>query len=272
MSRLLAISIWLLTIVSLGFFLWGSWWLPEAITEHSRLIDSQLKVTLAVIGAGFGLTQAALGYAIWRYRESDRRRATHSHGDTRVEVLLGVMTAVVFVTLAITGQRVWAQLALKQAPAGAVLVEVTAQQFAWNFRYPGEDGKFGDTNPRLYDDADNSAGARPGPLGIDPRDPQGQDDIVTGALVIPAGRPINLVLRAKDVTHDFYAPALRLKHDAVPGMKINVHFKALKEGLYEIACAELCGQLHHQMRAMLEVKSQIDYENWMKKKMLEVRN
>jgi cytochrome c oxidase subunit 2 len=81
---------------------------------------------------------------------------------------------------------------------------------------------------------------------------------------VPVDRPIRILLRAKDVTHDFYVPALRLKQDAAPGMRISVHFTAREEGRYEIACAELCGQLHHQMRAYLEVRSRDAYEKWLK--------
>src|SRR5262249_18049862 len=161
----------------------------------------------------------------------------------------------------------WAKLQLNQFPQDAVEVEVVGQQFIWNFRYPGADGSFGRTDPRLYNDADNSIGARPGPLGIDSKDPAGRDDIVsTGLMVVPVNRPIRITLRAKDVTHDFYVPALRLKQDAVPGLKINIHFTATKQGRYEIACAELCGQLHHQMRAYLEVKSEEEYEKWLRER------
>ena len=106
--------------------------------------------------------------------------------------------------------------------------------------------------------------ARPGPLGIDPTDPAGKDDVVTTTLAAPVNRPISLALRSKDVIHDFYVPALRLKY-AVPGMSINIHFTATREGRYEIACAELGGRFHHQMRANLDVKSPRDYEEWLKK-------
>ncbi len=266
MSRFLAIVIWLIAIITIGFIAWSKWWLPEGISAHSGWIDGQLRFTFIVIGIGFFLTQALLGYAIWRYRRVGNDNAVFSRGNSRLEVIWTVVIAIVFIVLAITGQRVWAKLQLNQSPPDAVQIEVTGQQFAWNFRYPGQDGRFGQTDPGLYNDADNSLGARPGPLGIDPRDPAGKDDIVTGSLVIPVNRPINLSLRAKDVTHDFFVPALRLKYDAVPGMKINIHFTALKEGRYEIACAELCGQLHHQMRAILEVKSQVDYEEWLRTK------
>ena len=269
MSRPLAIIIWSIAIGAAGLFAWPKWRLPESVSAHGAAIDHQFKLTLIVIGVGFALTHAALGYAVWRYRAKNGERASNSSGNARVEIILAAITGVIFIALAITGQRVWARLRLNQAPptslVGAVQVEAVAQQFLWNFRYPGADGKFGRTDPRLYNDADNSIGARPGPLGIDPADPAGNDDVVTTTLVAPVNRPINLTLRSKDVIHDFYAPALRLKQDAVPGMRINIHFTATREGRYEIACAELCGKFHHQMRAYLEVKSPRDYEEWLKK-------
>jgi len=269
MSRLLAIIIWSIAIGAVGLFAWPKWRLPESVSAHSAAIDHQFKITMIVIGVGFALTQAALGYAVWRYRAINGERASNSSGDARVEIILTAITAVVFIALAVTGQRVWAGLRLNQAPStflvDVVQVEAVAQQFAWNFRYPGVDGKFGRTDPRLYNDADNSIGARPGPLGIDPNDPAGKDDVVATTLVAPVNRPISLTLRSKDVIHDFYVPALRLKQDAVPGMRINIHFTATREGRYEIACAELCGMFHHQMRAYLDVKSPRDYEEWLKK-------
>jgi cytochrome c oxidase subunit II len=265
MSRLLAIIIWSIAIITAGLFIWPKWRLPESISAHSAAIDHQFKITLIIIGVGFLLTHAVLGYAVWRYRAKNGERASHSSGNARVEIILAAITAVVFITLAITGQRVWARLQLNQAPPNAIRVEAVAQQFVWNFRYPGADGMFGRTDPRLYNDADNSIGARPGPLGIDPADPAGKDDVVTTTLVAPVNRPISLTLRSKDVIHGFYVPALRLKQDAVPGMRINIHFTATREGRYEIACAELCGQFHHQMRAYLDAQSPRDYEEWLKK-------
>ena len=267
MGRLFAILIWLLTAGTVAFFAWSKtkngWWFPEAISTHAGAMDSQFNVTWAVVGVAFLGAQAALGYAAWRFRAKGNERASYNEGNARIEILLVAVTGIVFVALAITGQRVWANLHLNQAPADAVQVEVTGQQFNWYFRHAGPDGRFGSTSPKLYNDSDNAAGARPGPLGIDPKDPAGKDDIFGQTLVIPVNRPINLTLRAKDVTHDFYVPALRLKQDAVPGLKINLHFTATKEGRYEVACAELCGQLHHQMRAYMRVVSQAEFEKWL---------
>src|SRR5262245_49072172 len=286
MSRFLAGAIWLFAIITAGLFIWPRWRLPESVSAHSAAIDYQFKITLIVIGVGFLLTHAALGYAVWRYRAKNGERAakngegaakngegaakngvgaSNSSGNARVEIMLAAITGVIFTALAVSGQRVWARLLLNQAQPGAVQVEAVAQQFVWNFRYPGADGKFGKVDPRLYNDADNSIGARPGPLGIDPADQAGKDDFVTTTLVAPVNRPISLTLRSKDVVHAFYVPALRLKQDAVPGMRISIHFTATREGRYEIACAELCGKFHHQMRAYLDVKSPRDYEEWLKR-------
>ncbi len=266
MARFLSITIWLTAIITVALFAWSKWRLPESISTHSAAIDHQFKITWTIIGVAFFLVHAALGFIVWRYRAKNNERAAYSQGNARIEIVLAAITGAIFIALAITGQKVWAQLRLNQALADAVQVEVVGQQFVWNFRYPGEDGRFGRTDPRLYNDADNSIGARPGPLGIDPNDPAGKDDVVSSLMAVPVNRPINITLRAKDVIHDFYAPALRLKQDAVPGMRINIFFTATKEGRYEIACAELCGQFHHQMRAYLEVKSPNDFDQWLKER------
>jgi cytochrome c oxidase subunit 2 len=260
--RILAVVIWIIAVVIIGLFLRPDWWLPASIATHSRAIDHQFKLTLLVIGIGFFLAHVALGVTIWRSRVFGNKSQAFSPGNWRIEVAWTLIVATIFIALAVTGQRLWDRLRLNQPPSGAIRIEVTGQQFVWHFRYPGVDGRFGTIDPKLYNDADNSIGARPGPLGIDPRDPAGEDDVVSSSLVVPAGRSVNLILRSKDVIHNFFVPALRLKHDAVPGMIINIHFEALKEGRYEIACAELCGLLHHQMRAYLDVKSQAEYDGW----------
>ncbi|HZF37805.1 MAG TPA: hypothetical protein VE715_03195, partial [Blastocatellia bacterium] len=134
MSRLLAIAIWLTAIITVGLFAWPKWRLPESISAHSAAIDHQFKITLIVIGAGFALTHAALGYAVWRYRAKNGERASHSSGNARVEIILAAITAVVFIALAGTGQKVWTQLQLNQAAPDTMQVEAVAQQFVWNFR------------------------------------------------------------------------------------------------------------------------------------------
>src|SRR5713101_1584671 len=100
-------------------------------------------------------------------------------------------------------------------------------------------------------------------FGLDPNDPAGKDDLVTPVIAVPVNREVELLIRSKDVTHSFFVRELRLKQDAVPGMLIPIHFTATKIGTYEIACAELCGLGHHQMRSFLQVMAEADYQKWL---------
>ncbi len=86
-------------------------------------------------------------------------------------------------------------------------------QFAWYFRYPGPDGKFGATKPELED---ASAGGEAA-LGLDPKDPASKDDVVTGTMVVPVNREIEVIIRAHDVIHSFSIPAMRFKRYSSPG-------------------------------------------------------
>jgi len=88
MSRPLAIIIWSIAIGAAGLFAWPKWRLPESVSAHGAAIDHQFKLTLIVIGVGFALTHAALGYAVWRYRAKNGERASNSSGNARVEIML----------------------------------------------------------------------------------------------------------------------------------------------------------------------------------------
>lgn len=247
MGRLLGIAIWVITLASVWMFVNGKWWFPESITEHGPRVDSQFMITIIVVGISFTLAQVGLGWVVWKYRDTaDGQRATYSHGNNRLEVLWTVVTAVIFISLAVMGQRVWASLHLHSAPAGSFQVKVVAQQFAWNFHYAGKDNVFGRTDPEVIDDTTN-------PVGLVETDPNSKDDSVVATLVIPANRPVELILRSKDVTHSIWVPQLRFKQDLVPGMDIRVHFTAIKAGKYELACAELCGMNHFKMKSFLLV-------------------
>jgi cytochrome c oxidase subunit 2 len=249
MGRVLAVIIWVLTLLSVLLFVSKKWWFPAAISEHAPALDRQFLITLLVVGISFTAAQIGLGWAIWKFRDTGNPsdRAVYSHGSNRLEVLWTVITAVVFIALAVMGQSVWANLRLNDAPAGSYQVEVVAQQFQWNFHYPGNDGVFGRTDPKLIDDSALNF------IGIDETDPNAKDDSVTAALAIPVNRPVELRLRSKDVIHNFWVPQLRFKQDLVPGMEIKVHFTANKVGKYELACAELCGQLHFKMKSYMLV-------------------
>jgi cytochrome c oxidase subunit II len=248
MGRALAVIIWILTFLSVLIFACKKWWLPPSISEHGPALDRQFMLTILIVGIAFSAAQIGLGYMLWKYRDSSSgERAVYTHGSNRLEILWTVITAVIFISIAVMGQSVWASLRLNAAPAGSYQVEVVAQQFQWNFHYPGKDGLFGRTDPKLIDDSSLNF------VGLDETDPNAADDSVVTALAVPVNRPTELILRSKDVIHSFWVPPLRFKQDLVPGMAIRVHFTANKVGKYELACAELCGQLHFKMKSYMLV-------------------
>lgn len=254
MGRLLGIAIWVITVLSVLMFFNRHWWFPEAITDHGPSVDRQFMITIVVCGIAFAAAQIGLGWVVWKYRDAaEKQRAVYSHGNNRLEIVWTLVTAVVFISLAVMGQRVWASLHLNAPPAGTYEIQVVAQQFAWNVHYPGKDMKFGRTDTQVMDDTTN-------PVGLVDSDANGKDDTVTPTLVIPVNRPIALILKSKDVTHSFWVPQLRFKQDLVPGMAIRVHFTANKVGKYELACAELCGMNHYKMKSYLLVLPQSDFD------------
>jgi cytochrome c oxidase subunit II len=251
---LLALLVWILAAAAGWLFAGKFSSLPPAINQHAVAFDRQFGLTLSVTGAIFILAQAALGFMVWRHRK--RKPARFIEGDNRLEFLWTGATTVLFLSLLFAGSKIWADVQFAPPPAGAARVEVSAKQFAWAFRYPGPDGKFGRTDIRLVNDAAGN------PFGIDEKDPAGKDDIVSSSLRVAKGQPVVLLLTARDVIHNFFVPELRIKQDLVPGMIIPLVVQGDREGVYEVACSELCGLGHHQMRTTMQVMTPEEFERW----------
>jgi cytochrome c oxidase subunit 2 len=262
MAFLVALVVWIVAAgLAIPFFThW--WWLPETITAHGRAVDSQFNLTLIGTGIIFILAQGSLGYAILRFGRKRKEPADYVHGNDRWEVLWTTATTVVFVGLTLMGYSVWAEARFVEREdttpsADRVLIEVTGQQFVWNMRYPGRDGKFGPLDIKLINDAMGN------PLGVDRNNPDGKDDVMVPRMAVPVNHEIELLLRTKDVIHDFFVPELRIKLDTVPGLIAKLRFRPEKVGTYEIACSELCGLGHYKMRSFLDVMESADYEKWL---------
>src|SRR5260370_214661 len=111
-----------------------------------------------------------------------------------------------------------------------------------------------------------------GPVFVAPQLPLGwfagkgrafKGDVVSGVMVVPVNREVEVILRAHDVIHSFFVPQMRFKQDAVPGLAIHMHFTPIQTGEYEIACAELCGLGHYKMHGILKVVSQEEFDKWL---------
>jgi cytochrome c oxidase subunit II len=225
---------------------------PAPITVAAVQVDQQYTRTLYVAGAVFVLAQLGLAFAVFRFRDRGRA-ARFSRGSVPLEILWTSITLIVFIGLAVAGRKAWAMDRYTSPAPDAIQIEVTEAQFVFTFRYPGPDGKFGRLDPSLVDAPAGN------PLGLDPNDPNGKDDVVSATLTVPVNRPIELLLRSQDVVHNFDVRELRLQQDAVPGMMIPIHFTTTKIGTYAIVCTQLCGLGHHKMNAELRVVSESDY-------------
>jgi cytochrome c oxidase subunit II len=231
---------------------------PPPITSAALMVDHQYNLTLYAAGAAFVLAQLGLAYMIFRYRDRGQR-AHFTRGHTWMEIAWTVITLATFLGLGIAGNRVWADLEILPSSDDPIQVEVTESQFVYTFRYPGPDGKFGRLEASLVSPATGN------PLGIDPSDPAGKDDIVASSLTVPVDRPIELLIRSQDVIHNFFVRELRLQQDAVPGMVIPMHFTPDRIGHYEIVCTQLCGLGHYHMHSMLDVVSASGYTAFLKR-------
>jgi len=261
MGLVLLCVIWLITLVSTYFFIAKTWWMLPGASAAAAGIDHQFAITFVIMGVIFVAAQMALGYLVFKYRDgANPGRAGYSHGNTTLEIVWTSLTIILFVGLNLIGSPIWAAERFRPAVDDATKVEVTGMQFAWYFRYPGPDGKFGTTRPELEDPSSGGEAA----LGLDPKDAASKDDIVTGIMEVPVNREVEVILRAHDVIHSFFVPQMRFKQDAVPGLAIHMHFTPTETGSYEIACAELCGLGHYKMHGILKVVTQTEFDQWIK--------
>lgn len=227
-----------------------TWGLPFDASAHGPAVDRHLLLNLWII-----LGLAALAHLILLVGLAARRRTEAT--SWYVEYLPLAVLALLFAFLTIRAERLWAAARYTGAEPSALQVQVVGEQFVWYFRYPGADYTFGITKPQLVD-----AGAG-NPLGIDPADGHGADDIVTSELVLPANRQIDLRINSLDVIHGFSVPQMRLKQNAVPGMTIHIHFTPKVPGTYAIMCTQVCGMGHYRMNANLLVLPPEQFAAWL---------
>jgi len=236
------------------------YWLPPDISTHGARIDNIINLMhwfMLVLFIGWS---AFLIYTLVKFRARPGVAADYAgvqtHATTYIEAAVVVFEVFLLVGLSIP---VWADLKVDPPTPGEadVQIRVVGEQFAWNFHYPGPDGKFSKTDVSLVG-AEN-------PLGLVPGDADGADDITTiNQLHFPVGKKILVNLTSKDVIHSFWLPTMRVKQDAIPGMTVPMWFEAKDTGQFEIACAQLCGLGHYRMKGFFTVETEEEYAAWLK--------
>ena len=236
------------------------WHLPVDASRHGPALDQHLLLNLWIL-----LALLALMHLLLLAGLVFRRRSPRLIHKLTLEYLPLLAFTLLFTWLGLRAQRLWAEQRYTGADPAAMQVEVTGMQFVWYFRYPGHDATFGRTDLARVDPAANN------PLGLDTRDHHGADDVVTGQLVLPAGREVDLTLHAQDVIHGFAVPEMRLKQNAVPGQDTHVHFTPESPGTYAILCTQVCGLGHYRMQAVLRVLPEPQFQQWLSQRETAVR-
>lgn len=229
---------------------------PNA-SEHGYLVDNMLEFCHWFMLALFVGWSTFLVITLVRFRRSRNPKANYhgvkSKASTHLEFMVVLVEAVLLLGF---GVRLWAQRVNDFPKEDAVTVRVMAEQFAWNFQYPGKDGVFGKQDVSLVSPSN--------PFGLDRRDPAAKDDItVLNEMHLPVNRNTVLQISSKDVIHSFSVQAMRVGQDCIPGSMIPHWFKPISTGTFEIICGQLCGLSHYNMRGVMVVDSATDYDAWL---------
>jgi len=222
--RLVAVAVVMAGIavaVALGFH-----WLPDSGSRQAGRIHFVFWFVTIICIAIFAIVTSVIAYSVVKFRRApdDDSDGPPIHGHTGLEIVWTLVPAVLVTAISVVSAIVLA----KNGDAGAnpLRIDVTAQQFAWSFKYP--DAK----------------------------------DIQTGILRLPLGRAAKLTLRSDDVIHSFWVPEFSQKQDAVPGIVTTVVVTPDKLGTFDVVCTELCGLGHALMRSNVIVMKPADFDAW----------
>lgn len=232
--------------------------MPPNASEHGFMIDHMLEFAhwfMAFLFVGWSLFFL---YTIFRFNKKRHPKADYHGVKTKASTHIEFMVVLIDVLLLIGfALPLWGRRVSEFPKSDAVTIHAVGQQFLWNFHYPGPDGIFGKQDAALIN-ANN-------PLGIDPNSPEGKDDIATrNEMHLPLNRNVIIQVSSKDVIHSFSLQSMRIGQDAIPGQQIPMWFKPVKAGEYEIICGQLCGLGHYNMRALMVVQPQEEYDAWLK--------
>jgi cytochrome c oxidase subunit 2 len=212
-------------------------WLPRPASEQADRIDFVFWFVTAICIAIFALVAAVIVYAVFNFRAGpdDDSDGPPVHGHTGLEIVWTAVPAVLVTAISIVSAVVLARNEhVPRAAAGSpnplkpLIVDVTAQQFAWLFKYPG------------YENATSST------------------------LRLPVHTTVQLHLHALDVLHSFWVPEFGQKQDAVPGLVTKLVITPKRLGTYPVICTELCGLGHALMRSEAEVMTAAKFAEWVK--------
>jgi len=280
-------------ILFLLFFFWqvNRWMdrsLPPAASEHGALIDDLWDANMWLITVVFIITNFVLFWFAYKYRGNSKSKAVFYPHNNKLEMLWTVVPAVALTFIIIFGLKYWNEIMDESKAPDKVIVELYAKQFDWTARYPGKDGKLGESDFRQITGINS--------VGMDTSDVAGFDDLIAkNEFHIPVGREVVFSMRSRDVIHSAYMPHFRAQMNCVPGMITYFKFKPTKttaqmrkdpytvmmmaginkaraienkepiEFDYLLLCNKIRGVSHFNMQMQIVVDTKEDYEAWISK-------
>jgi cytochrome c oxidase subunit II len=261
--------------------------LPPSASEHGVLIDQLWDANMYLITVIFLITNFVLFWFAYKYRGNTQKKAVYYPHNNKLELLWTVVPAVALAFIIIFGLKYWNEIMDDAKDPKRLVIELYAKQFDWTARYPGKDGKLGDSDFRQISGANS--------VGLDTNDTYSHDDLlVRNEFHIPVGREVELNIRSRDVIHSVYLPHFRAQMNAVPGMITYFKFRPTKttaemrkdpytvkmmaginrareieqkepiEFDYLLLCNKICGVSHFNMQMAVVVDTEADYQKWLK--------
>ena len=191
---------------------------------NAKKADAIWDVTFLIAAVIFFIVEGLLVFALIRFRHKPGRQAEQFHGNTKLEVVLTLIPALILAGLAVPTLRTIFDIA--QTPEGALEVKVTARQFWWQYEY------------------------------------QDFDFETANELHIPINQPVHLTFEGADVIHSYWIPRLTGTQDVVPGRQNELTFSADEPGRYMGQCKEFCGLSHANMRLIVFAHEPADFQTW----------
>lgn len=252
----IAIVLVVLVLGSVAFHVITPWWLTP-LASNWQWMDDTLAITVIICGVFFVVITLFVAYTLWRFRHRTGHTAAYEPVNHRLERWLIGITSIGIIALLAPG--LWAYAEYVTPPRDAMVLEVVGQQWKWNYRFPGPDGKLGGSDARFVNGGN--------PLGIDPADGAGQDDILVNGneVHLPLNKPVRMLLRSHDALHDFFVPQFRARMNIVPGQVSSFWFTPTQAGRFEAMCAQLCGVGHPDMRGFVVIENEAAFAAWQAK-------
>lgn len=207
-------------------------WFPVQASTQAKDIDRLYDVLLGFSVPIFVLVVAVLAYSFMQFRQrpgQENEDGTPIHGNTKLEVIWTLIPALLLFGL--IGYAYVVLQDIEKPKPNPLNVKVTGEQFTWTFEYPQYKRHNG-------------------------------QPLRTTDLYLPKGRPVQFTVTTKDVLHDFWVPAFRMKIDSVPGINTHIKVTPTRLGKYPVVCAELCGLGHSVMRSATYVVPADRFKRW----------